>query len=115
MKYTEIKIKTTTLGSEILGDVLQELTGEGVSVYDKKDLLDDTWDYKDDAVEKDFDREVILNGYVLSDRKDEVLPVLYERIREIKSLGMDIGSSEITLSEKESDTWRDVWKGTSNP
>lgn len=110
MKYTEIKIKTTTLGSEILGDVLQELTGEGVSVYDKKDLLDDTWDYKDDAVEKDFDREVILNGYVLSDRKDEVLPVLYERIREIKSLGMDIGSSEITLSEKESDTWRDVWK-----
>lgn len=110
MKYVEIKIKTNTFGSELLAEVLEELTGEGVSIYDKKDLKEETWDYKDDSVEADFDEEVILNGYVKAEEKDKVLPSLYEKIKEIRSLGMDIGSAEMSFSEKESDNWRDVWK-----
>jgi len=111
MKYTEIKIKTTTIGSEILADFLEEITGEGVSIYDKSDLDNiSTWDYKEDTLESSFDEEVILNGYVLKENEENVLSLLGEKLGELQALGLDMGSMEITLADSESDKWRDVWK-----
>ena len=38
MKYLEIGIKTKSETSELVADLLTELTGEGVCIYDKNDL-----------------------------------------------------------------------------
>ena len=115
MKYIEISVKTTTFGSELVADILEELTEDGVSIYDKNDLNIPSWDYKDDELEKNYNDYVIVNGYIKKENAENVLKLINKRFIELKNIGMDIGSLEITCSEKESDTWRDVWKTNFKP
>ncbi|MEG1710593.1 MAG: 50S ribosomal protein L11 methyltransferase [Clostridia bacterium] len=110
MEYIEISVKTTTFGSDLVADIFQELTGEGVSIYDKNDLNVPTWDYIEDGLRESYDKEVIVNGYAKKENSEKVLSELAKRFKDLKNLSFDVGSLDISIKITESDTWRDVWK-----
>lgn len=110
MKIIEICVKTTTEGSEIVADILMELTNEGVSIYDKNDLNNPTWDYVEEGVNLAFEEEVLVKGYVLKDEAEKVISELKIKFESFKDCGINFGSLDILLTETDNDKWRDVWK-----
>ena len=50
MNYTEVTVRTTTEGAELVSDVMWEFSPYGVAIYDKNDIFDlaktnKSWDY----------------------------------------------------------------------
>lgn len=86
MKYLEIGIKTKSETSELVADLLTELTGEGVCIYDKNDLSVPTWDYAEETAFNAYGEEVTVKGYAAQDKAGEVMERLKERIEEFRRM-----------------------------
>lgn len=97
MKYTEIAVSTTEAASEIVADILTELTGEGVAVYDKKDFLEADWDYCDDDVLKGLSDDVIVKGFAGEEQTADVLGRLHDRFR---VLAESTDAGKLTIATK---------------
>lgn len=110
MKYLEIGIKTKSETSELVADLLTELTGEGVCIYDKNDLSVPTWDYAEETAFNAYGEEVTVKGYAAQDKAGEVMERLKERIEEFRRMEADFGSLEVAVEITDDGTWRDVWK-----
>lgn len=110
MKYLEIGIKTKSETSELVADLLTELTGEGVCIYDKNDLSVPTWDYAEETAFNAYGEEVTVKGYAAQDKAGEVMERLKERIEEFRRMEADFGSLEVAVEITDDGIWRDVWK-----
>ena len=97
MKYTEIAVSTTEAAAEIVADILTELTGEGVAVYDKKDFLEADWDYCDDDVLKGLSDDVIVKGFAREEQTADVLARLHDRFR---VLAESTDAGKLTIATK---------------
>ena len=110
MKYLEIGIKTKSETCELVADLLTELTGEGVCIYDKNDLSVPTWDYAEETAFNAYGEEVTVKGYAAQDKAGEVMERLKERIEEFRRMEADFGSLEVAVEITDDGIWRDVWK-----
>ncbi len=104
MKYTEIAVSTTEAASEVVADVLTELTGEGVAVYDKNDFLSADWDYCDDGILKNLRDEVIVKGFAKSDVASIVLKELQTKLEVVKQ-NLQAGKLAIALKDVDDNEW----------
>ena len=112
MKYSEITVYTNSQCAEIVAYFLQEVCMDGVSIYDQKDLLENTsWDYKDAQAEQLYDNEVKVKGYCNLEDTTSVLNFLRESFATLN----DAGSLRTVVAEVEGDAWVATWQQTFRP
>lgn len=106
MKYCEITVKTEHKDAEIIADVMNEITGDGVCVVDRQDLAVESWDYAEDNLMENFPKEVLVKGYCAVDKLDETLKSLENSFSLFENLTvLDIYSNIL-----DDDIWKDEWK-----
>ena len=86
--FTEITVKTTHEGSELVADILSEYSSEGVFIEDKEDVkylenLGKTWDYIDDKAVF-CESFVTVKGYV-KENDENAVKEISERLEKLKS------------------------------
>ena len=119
MKLKEITLSTTTLGSELIADILEDLGTKGVGIYDKQDFDDlenegVLWDYVSEDVTNQIDVKV--KGYFTLDEVDNALIELKERLAVLKENSpFDLGSLEISFDEVDDEDWLKNWEETQKP
>lgn len=112
MNFIEISVKTTSQMAEVVAYFLQEVSTEGVSIYDKKDLYENSsWDYKDDNIDLAYDEEVVVKGYCNIEDKDSVLEYLRQSFERLENAG----SLQISTMIVDGNSWVDKWKETFRP
>ncbi len=110
MDYLEIAVKTTTFGSELVADILEEITGDGVNITDKNDLNVPTWDYEEDGFQDSYPEDVIVRGYLKLSEKEQKLPEILARLEHLKKSLSDIGSLNLEFRLVNDSDWRTEWK-----
>ena len=120
MKFTEFTISTTTEAQELVADILWQYTSYGVAISDVKDVVElindrkSTWDYLDDSVLKELNRQVTLvKAYVSLDISDETLVKIENDLAVLKEncKGFtETGSLEIVKRVVDGDDWIEIWK-----
>ncbi len=109
----EISVITTSEGADIIADVLSSITGEGVSIYDGRDVEEvlsskTNWDYVENGVRKQTN-EVTVKGYVES---SNILDEIRVRLDELKGddFGIDFGSLSYSTKTVRVDNWNEEWR-----
>ena len=112
MEYSEITVFTNSENAELVAYFLQEVCMDGVSIYDKRDLLSNYgWDYKSESAEQVYGEEVAVKGYCKKEDTDGVLHFLREKFSSLHNAG----SLGITVGEVEENAWVENWKKTFRP
>ncbi len=113
MRYSEIAVYTASSSSDLVAFFLQEVCLDGISIYDKNDLYNNSsWDYKDDVADKPYDEnEVIVKGYCNLEDTDQALKYLRESFAGLT----DAGSLKIVVGTVEGDAWVAKFKETFKP
>lgn len=112
MEFSEISVHTKSETAEVVAYFLQEVCIDGVSIYDIKDLYDNSgWDYKEEDIELGYDAEVVVKGYCNIEDTDSVLDFL----RKSFSALTDAGSLRITVDKVDGNAWVDKWRETFRP
>ena len=114
MKYTEITVYTTTLGSELVSDVFWKYTEEGVAISDVNDVIAlsrekrGTWDYIEENLLAPA--PVLCKGYVPAE-DGETVKKIEEELRALKATAsVDVGTLEVSKREVDGDAWVEIWK-----
>lgn len=116
MKWTEIKVKTTTEAVEAVANIFYEIGAQGVVIEDPNDFLyqqkeEISWDY--------IEEEVFMNGYegaivkaYISEEENLLakLESIKESVNNLPSFGLDIGDGIIELEELDQEDWENAWK-----
>ena len=112
MKFSEITVFTNSESAELVAYFLQEVCMDGVSIYDRTDLLlNSSWDYKDDSAEMVYDTEVQVKGYCEEENTASVLDFLRQNFANLTNAG----SLTISVCQVEGDAWVETWKKTFQP
>ena len=111
MNYTEVTVRTTTEGAELVSDVMWEFSPYGVAIYDKNDIFDlaktnKSWDYVDEDL-LDKSPVVLVKGYL---GKEEDLRALLLRLDNLKKTAPFLGSLETVTAKVDGDEWLEKWK-----
>lgn len=114
MKYTEITVYTTTLGSELVGDIFWRYTEDGVAISDVNDVvalsraIARAWDYIEENLLAPA--PVLCKGYVAAD-DGETTAKIEEELRALKeNAALDVGTLEVSKREVDGDAWLQTWK-----
>ena len=103
MKYIEIAVSTSHSGSELVADILSELTDEGVAIYDKQDFLNADWDYCDDKLLASLSDDVVVKGFVLPEKENETLEILQSRLKNLDN--KEFGKLTVAKKDIDGDEW----------
>nr|MBO4517311.1 50S ribosomal protein L11 methyltransferase [Clostridia bacterium] len=118
--YIEISVKTTHLGSELVADILSELSDGGVSVSDVQDVIDlensgKNWDYAEESVYAK-DSTVVVKCYIKISEKARKLADISRALKTLKENSpFDLGELNISETEIDGDFWREKWKENFKP
>ena len=115
-----LTISTTHEASELVADIIQDYSNQGVCIYDKEDLLNliqtyQFWDYiNQEELEKN---EIVkVEGYFAESEIDNALVQINQRIDLLKKQSVfNLGSLEMTIDEVENDDWFNNWKKSYKP
>lgn len=112
MDFSEIAVYTTSECAELVAYFLQEVCMDGVSIFDIKDLYDgNSWDYKEEGIELNYDPEVVVKGYCNTEDTERVLRFLREKFSSLANAG----SLKTVVSTVDGNAWVDKWKETFRP
>lgn len=114
MKYTELTVSTTTLGSELVADVMWNYTDVGVAINDVNDIIElskskrKMWDYMEDGLTDN--KDVLVKGYFnLNDEK--TVRLAEKDIFALKeNAPFELGSLETAKRTVDGDDWLNIWK-----
>lgn len=115
-----LTISTTHEASELVADIIQDYSNQGVCIYDKEDLLNliqtyQFWDYiNQEELEKN---EIVkVEGYFAESEIENALVQINQRIDLLKKQSVfNLGSLEMTIDEVENDDWFNTWKKSYKP
>lgn len=115
MKYIEITVHTTSLGSELISDIFWQFTEDGVAISDVNDVIAlsklkrNIWDYIDDDV-INAPKDVLCKGYV-KESENAIVSEIEKAIYNLKETAeVALGSLEIVKRIVEDDEWLETWK-----
>ena len=109
--YSQITVSTNTATSELVAYFLQECCMDGVSIYDRKDFDNGSWDYADENAVNNYSDEVLVKGYCNIEEVENALAYLRQNL----SCLTDAGTLNITVDEVDGDMWINNWKKTFRP
>lgn len=116
MKWIEITVHTTHIGSDLVAEIFFESGCDGVAVLDNFDVVEllkseRNWDYISEGLLNESD-VVLVKGFIESDNLEKIALINIE-IDELKknSSGLiDLGSLEIIKREIDDEIWIEIWK-----
>ena len=109
--YSQITVSTNTATSELVAYFLQECCMDGVSIYDRKDFDNGSWDYADENAVNNYSDEVLVKGYCNIEEVENALAYLRQNLSGLT----DAGTLNITVDEVDGDMWINNWKKTFRP
>lgn len=109
--YSQITVSTNTAISELVAYFLQECCMDGVSIYDRKDFDNGSWDYADENAVNNYSDEVLVKGYCNIEEVENALAYLRQNLSGLT----DAGTLNITVDEVDGDMWINNWKKTFRP
>ena len=118
MDWMEAVVHTTTMGADIVSDVLMNAGAVGTSIEDRYDVTsskksDGMWDMIDEEVLAKMSEDVLVKAYFKNDASaQETLLLVGEKLRELKrfDMGFDIGSLELENQNVQEQDWAENWK-----
>jgi ribosomal protein L11 methyltransferase len=116
MKWTEVKIKTTTEAVEAVANILYEVGVGGVVIEDPSDPIFTVkglgdWDYMDEALLDNSYEGAIVKGY-LPESEDliDIIDLIKQNVEKIPLYNLDKGLGEVTTTEVYEEDWESAWK-----
>ncbi len=116
----ELTINTTHEASELIADILYNVSNQGVNIYDKEDLIElissqGFWDYVDKE-ELEKNEVVQVKAYFGLDEIDKALKEINaELILLKKNSEFPLGSLEMIVKDVDENLWWENWKKTYKP
>ncbi|MCR4874431.1 MAG: 50S ribosomal protein L11 methyltransferase [Clostridia bacterium] len=120
MILKQLTINTTHEASELVADILYNISNQGVNIYDKEDLIElissqDFWDYVDKE-ELEKSEIVQVKAYFNPDEVASKMQDVEKALEELKKNScFPLGSLEMILDDVDSDLWWENWKKTYKP
>ncbi len=118
--YTEIAVKTTHVGAELVADLLSEFADGGISVADVQDVIDlenagKSWDYADEKIYSQ-DKTVTVKCYVKLADKENTLEKIQAALNGLKANSpFDLGTLSVSETAVDGEEWREKWKENFKP
>ncbi|MBR2942131.1 MAG: 50S ribosomal protein L11 methyltransferase, partial [Clostridia bacterium] len=118
MDWMEIVVHTTTMGADIVSEMLMNVGAVGTMIEDRYDVTsskkeDGMWDLIDEDVLRHMSEDVLVKAYFNDEMNaQEVRLLLGERLRELGriDMGFDMGSLEIENKSVHEQDWAENWK-----
>ena len=118
MDWLETVVHTTTMGADIVSEVLMNAGAVGTSIEDRYDVTsskkeDGMWDMIDEEVLAKMSEDVLVKAYFKNDASvQETLLLVGEKLNEIKriDMGFDIGSLTLEHQNVQEQDWAENWK-----
>ncbi len=117
MDWIRITVKTTTEGSDVVADILGEISAGGVIIEDAADILaynrpKEEWDYIDAHLADGYDPEVCVRGFIGREDAAEAESFVLQGLRNIKSNAPDFpwGSLRMETDIVKDENWAENWK-----
>jgi len=118
MDWVELTIHTTTMGADIVSEVLIAEGATGTMVEDRADIPDPDkpngyWEIIDPNLINTLPEDVVVHAWFEPDEKfADRMGALKTRMAELKSadLGIDMGTLEIGTANVHDEDWSEVWK-----
>ncbi|MCQ2387188.1 MAG: 50S ribosomal protein L11 methyltransferase [Clostridia bacterium] len=114
MKYIEITITTSHIGSELVADLMSEFFEDGISISDIEDVISlekngKNWDYADDSIYS-ADKTVLVKGYLEPKKKAVIKDIEASLLRLKENSPFDLGSLEVIKRKVDGNLWKKIWK-----
>ena len=111
-------VHTTTMGADIVSDVLMNAGAVGTAIEDRYDVTsskksDGMWDMIDEDVLKHMSEDVLVKAYFKSDASaPETLHLVEQKLGEIAKMdmGFDMGSLLLDTQGVREQDWAENWK-----
>ena len=118
MDWIRFTVKTTTLGSDVISEILSGVSAGGVIIEDAADITSynrpkEEWDYIDEELAQGYDEEVCVRGFVSEDEDIESLEnFVRENLVTVRENNPDFPWGSLTfIKEKIKDeNWGETWK-----
>ena len=118
MDWMEAVVHTTTMGADVVSEVLMNAGAVGTSIEDRYDVTsskkeDGMWDMIDEDVLAKMSEDVLVKAYFKNDASaKETLLLVGEKLRELAraDLGFDAGSLELESQNVHEQDWAENWK-----
>ena len=118
MDWMEAVVHTTTMGADLVSEVLMNAGAVGTAIEDRYDVTsskksDGMWDMIDEDVLAKMSEDVLVKAYFKNDASaKETLLLVGEKLRELAraDLGFDAGSLELESQNVHEQDWAENWK-----
>lgn len=118
MDWMEVVIHTTTMGADIVSEMLMTVGAVGTMIEDRYDVTsskkeDGMWDLIDEDVLAHMSEDVLVKAYFKDDMSaQETLLLVREKLADIAriDMGFDMGSLELAVSSVHEQDWAENWK-----
>ena len=118
MDWMEIVVHTTTMGADIVSEMLMNVGAVGTMIEDRYDVTsskkeDGMWDLIDEDVLRHMSEDVLVKAYFKDDMSaKETLLLVGEKLADIKriDMGFDMGSLELANNSVHEQDWAENWK-----
>ena len=118
MDWMEAVVHTTTMGADLISEVLMNAGAVGTSIEDRYDVTsskksDGMWDMIDEEVLAHMSEDVLVKAYFKNDASaQETLMLVGEKLRELGKLdlGFDVGSLTLDTQNVHEQDWAENWK-----
>ena len=118
MDWMEAVVHTTTMGADIVSEVLMNAGAVGTSIEDRYDVTsskkeDGMWDMIDEEVLAKMSEDVLVKAYFKNDAAvQEIMLLVGEKLSELKrfDMGFDIGSLKLEHQNVQEQDWAENWK-----
>ncbi len=118
MDWMEVVIHTTTMGADIVSEMLMTVGAVGTMIEDRYDVTsskkeDGMWDLIDEDVLAHMSEDVLVKAYFKDDMSaQETLLLVREKLAEIAriDMGFDMGSLALGQSSVHEQDWAENWK-----
>ncbi|MBR5303089.1 MAG: 50S ribosomal protein L11 methyltransferase [Clostridia bacterium] len=118
MDWLEAVVHTTTMGADIVSEVLMNAGAVGTSIEDRYDVTsskkeDGMWDMIDEEVLSKMSEDVLVKAYFKNDASvQEIMLLVGEKLSEIRriDMGFDIGSLLLEHQNVQEQDWAENWK-----
>ncbi len=123
MDWMKITVLTTTIGSEIVSQMLIDAGSQGTIIEDKNDVQlnqrpEGQWDIIDEEIARRIGDDVKVTGfYPMDNRAPDTLSFVKDRARELPSIasGIDLGKLEVNMTTIDDEDWAENWKSQYKP
>ena len=118
MDWIRITVKTTTEGSDVISEILGNVSSGGVIIEDAADIRaynrpKEEWDYIDEHLADGYDPEVCVRGFIGEDEDvDAAEAFVREQVAMVKANNPDFpwGSLTVTSEKIKDENWGENWK-----